>query len=65
MAGDAFLGALSGEALIRVDLDGTNAAEGDTWEMNHRVREVEQAPDGSIWLLTDEGQVFRLVAPEA
>jgi glucose/arabinose dehydrogenase len=61
--GDAFLGALSGEALIRVDLDGTNAAEGDTWEMNHRVREVEQAPDGSIWLLTDEGQLLRLVAP--
>ncbi len=61
--GDAFLGALSGEALLRVDLDGTNAAEGDTWELNHRVREVEQAPDGSIWLLTDEGQVLRLVAP--
>ncbi len=61
--GDAFLGALSGEALLRVDLDGTNAAEGDTWELNHRVREVEQAPDGSIWLLTDEGQLLRLVAP--
>ena len=61
--GDAFLGALSGEALIRVDLDGTDAAEGDTWELDQRVREVEQAPDGSIWLLTDEGQLLRLVAP--
>jgi aldose sugar dehydrogenase len=61
--GDAFLGALSGEALVRVDLDGTEAAGGDTWEMDHRVREVEQAPDGAIWLLTDEGQVLRLVAP--
>lgn len=61
--GDAFIGALSGEALLRVDLDGANAAEGDTWEMDQRVREVEQAPDGSIWLLTDEGQVLRLVAP--
>ena len=61
--GDAFLGALSAESLIRVDLDGTNATEGDTWEMDHRVREVEQAPDGSIWLLTDEGQLLRLVAP--
>ena len=61
--GDAFLGALSGEALIRVDLDGTNAAEGDTWEMNHRVREVEQAPDGSIWLLTDEGQMLAARRP--
>jgi len=61
--GDAFVGALSGEALIRVDLDGTDAAEGDQWDLGRRVREVEQAPDGAIWLLTDEGQVLRLVAP--
>jgi glucose/arabinose dehydrogenase len=61
--GDAFIGALSGEALIRVDLDGTDAAEGDTWELDQRIREVEQAPDGSIWLLTDEGRIQRLVAP--
>lgn len=61
--GDAFVGALSGEALIRVDLDGTDAAKGDEWPMDHRVREVEQAPDGSLWLLTDEGQVLRLSAP--
>lgn len=61
--GDAFLGALSGEALIRVDLDGTEAAEGDQWDLGQRIREVEQAPDGTIWLLTDEGQVLRLTAP--
>ena len=61
--GDAFLGALSGEALIRVDLDGTEAAEGDQWDLSQRIREVEQAPDGTIWLLTDGGQVLRLVAP--
>lgn len=51
--GDAFIGALSGEALIRVDLDGTAATEGDQWDMGFRVREVEQGPDGSIWLLSD------------
>ena len=61
--GDAFLGALSGQALIRVDLDGTKAAEGDQWDLGQRIREVEQAPDGTIWLLTDEGQVLRLIAP--
>jgi len=60
--GDAFLGALSGEALVRVDLDGTEAAKADQWDLGQRVREVEQAPDGTIWLLTDEGQVLRLVA---
>ena len=61
--GDAFLGALSGQALIRVDLDGTEATEGDQWDLGQRIREVEQAPDGTIWLLTDEGRVLRLIAP--
>jgi aldose sugar dehydrogenase len=54
---------LSGRALIRVDLDGTEAADGDQWDLGQRIREVEQAPDGTIWLLTDEGQVLRLIAP--
>jgi len=61
--GDAFLGALSGESLIRVDLDGTQANKGDQWELGQRIREVEEAPDGAIWLLTDDGQVLRLTAP--
>lgn len=61
--GDAFVGALSGEALIRVDLDGENAAKADQWDLGQRVREVEQAPDGAIWLLTDAGRVLRLSAP--
>ena len=60
--GDAFLGALSGEALVRVDLDGTEATKAEQWDLGQRVREVEQAPDGTVWLLTDEGQVLRLVA---
>ncbi len=51
--GDLFVGALSGEALIRIDVDGTTATVGDTWQMGARIREVEQGPDGSIWLLED------------
>lgn len=61
--GDAFVGALSGQALIRVALDGTDAEKGDQWDLGQRVREVEEAPDGSIWLLTDEGKIQRLSAP--
>ncbi|WP_141015007.1 PQQ-dependent sugar dehydrogenase [Nocardioides sambongensis] len=53
--GDAFLGGLSGETLIRVDLDGTEAGEVTAWEMPARIRAVEEAPDGAIWLLEDEG----------
>lgn len=61
--GDAFIGALSGQALIRVDLSGTTATLADTWPMGERIREVEQAPDGSIWLLEDGpgGRLLRLV----
>ena len=63
--GDAFIGALSGEALIRVDLTGTTAKIADTWPMGQRIREVEQAPDGSIWLLEDApgGRLLRLSPP--
>ncbi len=54
--GDAFIGGLSGQALIRVDIDGTNAKKGDQWDMGARIREVEQGPDGAIWLLEDGAQ---------
>ncbi len=63
--GDAFIGALSGQALIRVDLDGTEARKADQWDMGARIREVEQGPDGAIWLLEDQsrgsgGRLLRL-----
>ncbi len=51
--GDAFIGALSDQALIRVHLDATNATKADQWPMKNRIREVEQGPDGAIWLLED------------
>ena len=37
----------------------------DTWPMGQRIREVEQAPDGSIWLLEDApgGRLLRLAPP--
>lgn len=53
--GDAFLGALSGEGLVHVDLDGSTAGDDEIFEMGERIRAVEQAPDGAIWLLEDEG----------
>ena len=60
--GDAFIGALSGEALIRVDLTGERATKADEWPMKSRIREVEQAPDGAIWLLEDgdDGRLIKL-----
>jgi glucose/arabinose dehydrogenase len=54
--GDAFIGGLSSKSLVRVDLDGTNASKGDQWDMGARIREVEQGPDGAIWMLEDGGE---------
>ncbi len=51
--GDAFLGALSGEALVRVGLDGQSVEDEEIWDMEERIRDVAEAPDGSIWLIED------------
>jgi glucose/arabinose dehydrogenase len=51
--GDLFIGGLSSQALIRVDVDGTNARKADEWPMGERIREPEEDPDGAIWLLED------------
>lgn len=65
-AGSAFMGALSGEALVRVELDGDQAGEEELWEMGARIRDVEQASDGSIWLLEDgdDAALLRLTPPQ-
>ena len=58
--GSLLIAALSGEALIRVTLNGDSATAVDQWRMGARIRDVAQAPDGSIWLLEDEGRLVRL-----
>lgn len=60
--GDALIGGLSGQNLVRVALDGTNASIANEWDMDTRIREVEQGPDGAIWLLTDgdDGKLLKL-----
>lgn len=65
--GDAFMGALAGTDLIRIDLDGEEVL-GDEFlfgdQFPYRVRDVVQGPDGAIYLLTDDaaGQILRLSA---
>ncbi len=51
--GDAIFGALSGEALVHADLDEDTAVKAAQWPMNARIREVEQGPDGEVYLLED------------
>lgn len=49
----ALLGGLSGQALVRVELEGTDARQAARWDMGERIRAVDVAPDGAIWLLED------------
>lgn len=60
--GNYILGALSGKALVRIQLDGKTAKKADQWDMGMRIRDVAQAPDGAIWLIEDgeQGQLMRL-----
>ncbi|WP_246166468.1 PQQ-dependent sugar dehydrogenase [Sphingomonas sinipercae] len=51
--GDALIGALSGQALIRVDIDGDTARKADQWDMGKRIRAVDQGPGGIVYLLED------------
>ena len=58
--GDALVGALSGKALIRIDIDGDKASKAEQWDMGERIRAIDQGPDGSIYLLEDAGRLLRL-----
>jgi glucose/arabinose dehydrogenase len=52
--GDGFIGGLSSQALVRVEFDGDKAREAERFDMGKPIREVEQGPDGAIWLLEDD-----------
>jgi len=59
--GSGFIGGLSSEALIRISFDGTSAREAERFDMDARIREVEEGPDGAIWLLEDGRSGGRLL----
>jgi glucose/arabinose dehydrogenase len=64
--GDALIPALSGEALIRVDIEGDKAAKADEWPMGARLRGIAQGPDGAVYLLQDgEGAKLLRLTPRS
>jgi glucose/arabinose dehydrogenase len=61
--GSALISGLATKALIRVTVDGQGGAKiAERWDVGHRIRDVEVAPDGALWLLEDArgGGVFRV-----
>ncbi|MDG2174692.1 MAG: PQQ-dependent sugar dehydrogenase [Gammaproteobacteria bacterium] len=55
--GNAFIGGLSSESLVRIEFNGEQATEAQRFDMNQRIREVEQGPDGAIYVLEDQRQI--------
>ena len=60
--GSAMIGGLTASGIVRVSVDGEQAEEVERIPLATRTRDVEQAPDGSIYVLTDEenGKILRL-----
>lgn len=61
--GNLLVGALSGQALIRLELDGTRVVhEERLLQGRDRIRDVRVGPDGLVYLLTDgkDGKLLRL-----
>ncbi len=53
--GNGFVSGLATQALVRVIFDGHGGAKtAERWDMGHRIRDVEEGPDGSLWMLEDK-----------
>ncbi|MDX1392545.1 MAG: PQQ-dependent sugar dehydrogenase [Rheinheimera sp.] len=57
-----FIGALKFGQLVRLELNGNTVSKEERIMIGQRVRDVEQGPDGAIYLLTDsaDGSILRL-----
>lgn len=51
--GNALAAGLASRALVRIAIDGDSAREVERYDMGQRIREVEQGPDGAVYLLED------------
>jgi glucose/arabinose dehydrogenase len=61
--GSAFASGLISKSLIRITFDGKGGAKtAERWDIDHRIRDVEVAPDGAMWMIEDAkpGGLFRL-----
>jgi aldose sugar dehydrogenase len=62
--GNLFVGALRGQLLVRLELNGNKVVKEERLltELSERIRDVRQGPDGWLYVLTDErnGRLIRL-----
>jgi len=62
--GSLFVGALAGQLLVRLGVDGDKVVEEERLlqQLRERIRDVREGPDGALWLATDSssGRILRL-----
>lgn len=60
--GNILIGGMAAKSLIRLVLDGDKvvAEERLLKDLNQRVREVQQGPDGALYILLDDGRLIRV-----
>jgi glucose/arabinose dehydrogenase len=52
--GNGFVSGLATKSLNRIIFDGHGGAKSaERWDVGRRIRDVEEAPDGSLWMLED------------
>jgi len=52
--GNGFVSGMATRTLNRIIFDGHGGAQAaERWEVGHRIRDVEEGPDGSLWMLED------------
>ena len=61
--GSGLITGLSTKSLNRIIFDGKGGAKpAERWDVGHRMRDVEVAPDGALWMLEDAkvGGIYRV-----
>jgi glucose/arabinose dehydrogenase len=61
--GSALISGMASEAIVRVTFDAKGGATAtNRWNVGKRVRDIEEAPDGSLWIVEDAkpGGLYRL-----
>ena len=61
--GDAFIGGLRSRALLRIDMNETQAKEAERYTWGQRIRDVEEGPNGTLWVIEDgpKGRLIQLL----
>lgn len=64
--GNALIGGLTLQGLMRLETDGNRVTGQERIPLDARIRDVEQGPDGMVYVLTDEqeGKLWRLAPLE-